>query len=109
MEFDSEEMRSVLDKSFPSIKLPFHCDCTSKDMLRKCCEHVWPEAGAKDSNYQYSLVDGSGTSTGHSDFNTDLPNGGKETFAQTEDNLRFFQNKIDQFFISCCLPQILVF
>ena len=89
MELDSEEMRSVLDKSFPSIKLPFHCDYTStcKDMLRKCREHVWPEAGAKDSNYQYSLVDRSGTSTGHSNFNKDLPDGGKETFVQTEDHL----------------------
>ena len=59
MEFDSEEMRSVLDKSFPSIKLPFHCDCTSKDMLRKSHEHVWPAAGAKDSNYWVWVQDGS--------------------------------------------------
>ena len=87
MEFDSEKMRSVLDKSFPSIKLPFHCDCTSKDMLIKCREYVWPAAGAKDSNYQYSLVDGSGTLTGHSDFNTDLPDGDQKIFAQTEDHL----------------------
>ena len=61
MEFDSEKMRDVPDKSFPSITLPFHCDCTSKDMLRKCHEHIRPAVGAKDSNYQYSLVDGSGT------------------------------------------------
>ena len=86
MEFDSEKMRGVLDKSFPSIKLPFHCDCTSKDMLRKCREHVWPAAGVKDSNYQYSLVDGSGTSIGHSDFSIDLPDGGKETLPWTLSN-----------------------
>ena len=61
-------------------------------LLRKSHEHVWPAAGAKDSNYQYSLVDGSGTSTGHSDFNTDLhvPDGGKETFAQRKDHLHVY-------------------
>lgn len=79
-------MRGVLDKSFPAIKLPFHHDCSYEDMLRKCREHVWPDAGAKDSNYQYCLVDGSGTSIGHSDFNIDLPDGGKEILPWTLNN-----------------------
>ena len=78
MEYDSDKMRDVLDKSFPSIKLPFHRDCTAQDMLRKCRENVWP--GADDSgNYQYSLAEWLGTSIGNSAFSIDLPDGRKES------------------------------
>ena len=47
MEFDPEKMRGVLDKSFPSVKLPFHRDCTAQDMLKKCRENIW--IGAEDA------------------------------------------------------------
>ena len=37
--------KGVLDKSIPSIKLPFHHDCTAQDMLRKCRENLWMGSG----------------------------------------------------------------
>ena len=91
MEYDSDKMRGVLDKSFASIKLPFHRDCTAQDMLRKCRENVWP--GAKDTgHYRYSLADGSGTCIGDSAFSTDLPDGGKESLPWTLNNYFWVSN-----------------
>ena len=81
MEYDSEKLRGVLDKSFVSVKVPFHKDCTSKDMLKKCKENVW--GTGDDAYYEYLLADGSGTVIGETGFNIDLPSGEKETLPWT--------------------------
>ena len=84
MEYDSEKLHGVLDKSFLSVKVPFHKDCTSKDKLKKCKENVW--GTGDDAHYEYLLADGSGTVIGETDFNIDLPSGEKETLPWTLSN-----------------------
>ena len=77
MEYQPDKLRGVLDKSFVSVKVPFHKDCMSKDMLKKCQENVW--GTGDDAHYTYLLADGSGTVIGETDFNIDLPSGERET------------------------------
>ena len=85
MEYDSDRMRGILDKSFPSVKLAFHRDSLAEDILTKCKENVWGE-GTDATNYQYFLADGSGTMISNSSFNVDLPDGSKESLPWTLSN-----------------------
>ena len=60
MEFDVNHAKGVLDKSFPSIKVPLHKDSTSSWLLHKCREVVWGESPV---NYEFFMADGSGSVT----------------------------------------------
>ncbi len=82
MEYDSEKMKGVMDRSFASIKLAFHKDCSAIDMLHKCRETVWGE----QKNYEYFLADGSGTAIDSCSFEVDLPDGTKESLPWTLSN-----------------------
>lgn len=85
MEFDCAKAKGVLDKSFPLIKLPLHKDCSYPDLLSKCVEYVWGEAGGDE--YNYYVADGGGTSIGSSTFEVSAPNGdGKHTLPWTLKN-----------------------
>lgn len=89
MEYDHNRVKGTLDKSFPSVKLAFHKDCSAAVMLTKCKDSVWPEESAwpeASNNYQYYIADGTGTAVGLSAFNIDLPSGAKETLPWTLSN-----------------------
>ena len=58
MEYDNEKAKGILDRSFTSVKLAFHKECSSTAMLNKCRENVWGEVAG---NYEYFLADGTGT------------------------------------------------
>ena len=77
-------MKGVLDKSFTTVKLPFHRDCTAEEMLTKCKENVWSDS---TEDYQYYLADGSGTAIDSEKmFKLDLPDGSKESLCWTLNN-----------------------
>ena len=83
MEYDFEKMRGIMDRSFASIKIAFHNDSASLDVLNKCCETVW---GSKKRNYEYFLADGSGIAINSCSFDLNLPDGSKETLPWTLSN-----------------------
>ena len=83
MEYDSEKMRGVMDRSFASIKLAFHKDSSAIDVLNKCRECVW---GEEHKNYQYFLADGSGTAIDSCSFDIDHLDGKKESLPWTLSN-----------------------
>ena len=76
--------RGIFDRSFTTIKIPFHKDCSSTDMLNKCAECVWEKSAAGD--YTYYLADGSGTAIGSSSFIVDQPDGSQQTLPWTLSN-----------------------
>ena len=73
-----------MDRSFASVKLAFHKDCTAVDMLNKCREVVWGETHG--CSYNYFLADGSGTSIDSCTFEVDLRDGSKQTLPWTLSN-----------------------
>ena len=85
MEFDYPKMKGIMDRSFNSVKVPFHKDSSAMDMTKKSREIVW---GKKEKNYDYFIADGSGTaiSADSSSFDIDLPNGEKEHLPWTLNN-----------------------
>ena len=83
MEYDCIKVKGTMDRSFAPIKIAFHKDCTSQDMLNKAREVVW---GESSPSYQYFLADGSGTAIDSSSFDLDLPDGRKETLPWTLNN-----------------------
>lgn len=66
MEFDASKAKGVLDKSFPSIKIPLHKDSSYKDLLQQCVECVWD--GPSDIIYTYYMADGSGIAIGSGSY-----------------------------------------
>lgn len=78
MEYDEGKARGILDKSFPSVKVPFHKDSAYLDVLRKCREVVWGSSGTSD--YTYYIADGLGSCIGSSSFKIDLPGGSLKQF-----------------------------
>ena len=73
MEFDAGRGKGILDKSFPSIKIPVHKDCSYTDLRNQCIECVW---GESSDEYSYYIADGSGTAIGSGCFLVTLPGGG---------------------------------
>ena len=84
IEYDLDKAKGVLDRSFPSIKIPFHKDVTLNDLVRKCSESVWKDSSASDE-HEYYLADGGGMAIG-SDFILDCPDGKKQTLQWTLGN-----------------------
>lgn len=71
------------DRSFHTVKLAFHKDCSPGDMLTKAIEYVWGDA---DCNYHYYLADGSGSAIGTHGFSIASPGGTRRELPWTLDN-----------------------
>ena len=82
MEYDYDKAKGILDKSFPLIKVAFHKDCSSSDIILKCQECVWDHS---DKNYEYYIADGSGSAI-CSNFNVDLSDGSRQSLPWTLNN-----------------------
>ena len=41
MEFEAGKAKGILDRSFPSVKIPIHKDSSYADLKEKCRECVW--------------------------------------------------------------------
>jgi hypothetical protein len=83
MEFNANHAKGILDKSYPSVKVPLHKDITSTILLKKCQEVVW---GKSPANYTYFMADGSGSAIGSDSFDIEHPNGLKEILPWTLTN-----------------------
>jgi hypothetical protein len=83
MEYDHEKARGILDRTFTSVKLAFHKDCSSSAMIKKCKDTVWGETAG---NYDFFLADGTGAAVSSDDFKIDLVDGSKETLPWTLSN-----------------------
>ena len=62
MEFDIEKAKGILDRSFPSVKIPIHKESSYTDLNEKCKEYVWGDSSP--DGYDYYMADGTGH--GHS-------------------------------------------
>ena len=86
MEFDVGRAKGIFDRSFTTIKIPFHKDCSSTDMLNKCVECVWGKSAVEPGDYTYYLADGGGSAIGSSSFVVDQPDGSQQTLPRTLSN-----------------------
>ena len=84
MEFNAEKAKGILDRSFPSLKIPLHKECSYTDLNNKCKQYVW--ADSSDTNYTYYMADGSGTGIGSCSFNIDLKDSRKTVLPWTLEN-----------------------
>jgi hypothetical protein len=56
MEFNAEKAKGILDRSFPSIKIPFHKECSYTDLNDKCKQRVWGD-DTSDTDYEYYMAE----------------------------------------------------
>ena len=84
MEFNAEKAKGILDRSFPTVKIPLHKECSYKDLNDKCKQYVWGDSS--DADYKYYMADGTGTGIGSSSFHIDLKDSRKTVLPWTLEN-----------------------
>ena len=83
MEFEAGKAKGILDRSFPSVKIPIHKDSSYADLKEKCRECVW---GDPSNEYSYYMADGTGTAIGSNSFSIDLEDKTKTVLPWTLNN-----------------------
>lgn len=83
MEFEAGKAKGILDRSFPSVKIPIHKDSSYADLNEKCRECVW---GDPSNEYKYYMADGTGTAIGSNSFSIDLEDKTKTVLPWTLSN-----------------------
>lgn len=83
MEFNPEKAKGVLDKGFPSVKIPLHKDSSYINLIEKCKASVWPDS---TNDYKYYMADGTGAAIGSDSFHIDCEDKRKTVLPWTLNN-----------------------